>query len=127
MDLETGMVAWSHYELLLPNRPPARIVVTLGDLQHESSVAQIARSSGATHFGLVSIANADGGMSQAIVWTLRQTGLAVVSHGGEVELDDSSKRVVLTLLRVFFRELGDLAPDLSRLDLPRLDLAVDAV
>ena len=66
MDLETGMVAWSHYELLLPNRPPARIVVTLGDLQHESSVAQIARSSGATHFGLVSIANADGGMSQAI-------------------------------------------------------------
>lgn len=127
MDLETGMVAWSHYELLLPNRPPARIVVTLGDLQHESAVAQIARSSGATHFGLVSIANADGGMSQAIVWTLRQTGLAVVSHGGEVELDDSSKRVVLTLLRVFFRELGDLAPDLSRLDLPRLDLAVDAV
>ena len=121
MDLETGMVAWSQYELLLPYAPPARIVVTLGDLQDQSPDAQFARSSGATHFGLVSIANADGSPSQAIVWTLRQTGLVVTSHGGGVELDEPSKRVVVTLLRVFFREIGDVAPDLSR-----LDLAVDA-
>jgi hypothetical protein len=118
MDLETGMVAWSQYELLLPNKPPARIVVTLGDLQDESPAAQVARSSGATHFGLVSIANADGGPSQAIVWTLCQTGLMVTSHGGDVELDKASKDVVVTLLRVFFREIGDVAPDLSRLKLP---------
>lgn len=118
MDLETGMVASSQYELLLPNKPPARIVVTLGDLQDESAAAQFARSNGATHFGLVSIASVDGGPPQAIVWTLRQTGLVVTSHGGDVEIDEPSKRVVMTLLRVFFREIGDVAPDLSRLALP---------
>ena len=118
MDLETGMVAWSQYELLLPNKPPARIVVTLGDLQDESPAAQVARSSGATHFGLVSIASADGDPPQAIVWTLRRTGLVVTSQSGDIELDEPSKRVVMTLLRVFFREIGDVAPDLSRLALP---------
>jgi hypothetical protein len=114
-NLEPGTLAYSKYELFLPNTSAASIAVTLQDMTHDSAASQFARSRGATCCGLILIQNMPGAPKRPMVWSLRDAVIVITTSADDCELSDELKRVIVRLLGVFFHETRDVAPELCAL------------
>lgn len=114
--LEPGTLASCEYGLFLPNATDASIAFTLGDMAHESAEARFARSLGATRYGVISIHNVADGPRQPIVWSLHEGMVALTTMSGDADATDDLKQRIVRLLVVFFHEIRDIAPELSKFD-----------
>jgi hypothetical protein len=114
---EDGIVAMREYQAVFPDGTELSVAFTLGDMTHGSSPARFARETGAIAYGLISIMGAEDAPKLPAVWTQYDDRIAVTVAKGDDDLTEDLRRVIVQQLMVFFADLADVAPELSKLKL----------
>jgi hypothetical protein len=113
--MDDGIIAVREYEVMLPDGTIASISFTLGDLQQDSIPAEFARSNGALAYGLVSVEGVEGAPDFPMLWTRAENGLNITASDDDGELSDELRKIIARAIAVFFRDLGQIAPELARI------------
>jgi hypothetical protein len=114
---EDGIVAIREYQAVFPDGTEVRVAFTLGDMTHGSSPARFARETGAIAYGLICIEGAEDAPKLPAVWTQYDDRIAVTVSEGDDDFAEDLRRVIMQQLMVFFADLADVAPELSKLKL----------
>jgi hypothetical protein len=114
---EDGIIAIRKYQAVFPDGTEVSIAFTLGDMTHGSSPARFARETGAIAYGLISIEGAEDAPKLPAVWTQYDDRIAVTVAKGDDDFAEDLRRVIVQQLMVFFVDLADVAPELSKLKL----------
>ena len=110
-----GTIACREYEYRLPDGTEAGFAVTLRNFTENSAAANFARENGAIAHGLISILGVSDAPSHPIVWMHTRDELVIIVAENDSTVSEDLKRVLLRVLRAFFRDIRDIAPGLAGL------------
>jgi hypothetical protein len=104
-------VASRKYEYHFPDGTNAAFSVTIC-LSDDSDAAKVARDKGALAHGLVSVVGVPRAPSHPISWRLTKTEFVTVVEADPAVSDDLH-RMLIQVMRTFFKDVRDVAPGLA--------------
>ena len=113
--LDPDTVAYREYEYHMPDGTEASVSVSLGDPTQPSPAATFARESGARAHGHITVHGIRGLPSHPILWMHAPSGLKIVIAEDDPKLPDEAERLLVRVLRTFFRDVRHVAPGLAEL------------
>ena len=108
-----GALAWREYQVPLPSRFTATISFTLGDPDHETWPAVVARQRGALAFGMLAIDDVPDAPEKAVLWTVERDRLSIICERDDPDPSEEVKQVLPRYFAMFFDDIRDVAPQLA--------------
>jgi hypothetical protein len=96
-ELAKGVLAYTEYQIAMPDGNEARLAFTFGDLTSDSIPTKYARTQGALAYGLLFIADLPDAPEFPLLWTQEQRFVAVTGAEGDRELTGTLQRSLLWL------------------------------
>lgn len=112
-ELAKGVLAYTEYQISMPDGNEARLAFTFGDLTSDSIPAKYARMQGALAYGLVFIADLPDAPEFPLLWTQGQRFIAVTGAEGDREITENLTTIVARFMAIFFADIAPIAPELA--------------
>ena len=112
----SGSLACRKYEYCFPDGTSAAFAVTLC-LSDDSDRAKLARDKGALAHGLVSVVGMARAPSYPILWMQTKDTLVTLVAEDHSSVSDDLRRMLIQVMRTFFKDVRDVAPGLAALRL----------
>ena len=113
IDADASTVAYREYDYHMPDGTQAIVAVSLGNLGQSGAAATFAHENGALAHGYIAVVGRHIALSRPIHWMQTSSGLKVGGAQGDLEVSEEQRSLLLLVLRVFFREVRDVAPGLG--------------
>jgi hypothetical protein len=112
----SGTVARREYEYHFPDGTSAALAVTLC-FSDDSDAAKAARDKGALAHGLISVVGVPRAPLRPMMWMLTKNELVTLVVEADPAVSDDLHRMLVPVMRTFFKDVRDVAPDLADLRL----------
>lgn len=89
---------------------------SLGD-PHDGTMARMKDQHGASHLGLLVVLDDPASEEEVVLWFHQSDHLTLLSQNGDILIGDEVKTLLPRYFKVFFDDIKDLAPDLSKIKL----------
>jgi hypothetical protein len=112
----SGTVAYRKYEYHFPDGTSAAFAVTLC-FSDDSDAAKVARDRGAVAHGQVSVVGVPHAPLHPMLWLWTKDELVTLVAEDDPAVSDDLHRMLVQVMRTFFKDVRDVAPDLAALRL----------
>jgi hypothetical protein len=112
----SSALACREYEYYFPDGTSAAFAVTLCP-SDDSDRAKIARDKGALAHGLVSVVGMTRAPSHPILWIQTKDALVTLVAEDHSSVSDDLHHMLVQVMRAFFKDVREVAPDLAALRL----------
>ena len=107
-------VVFREYEYHFPDGHLATFAVILYR-SDDTETAKLARDRGALAHGLVSVGGLSGAPLHPVVWLRLPNELLTMVEDGDPAVSDDLHRMLVKVMKAFFKDVSNVAPDLAAL------------